>query len=100
MKTLVSRTYIEEAPMETQTTPDGRSASPLPQRHSPLSHYLGRLKASSRRTQQVALDRIAALLTNGKSAATDLSWHRLTEQETQTVRHELAVRYAPTTANR
>jgi len=48
----------------------------------------------------VALDQIAALLTDGRSTAADLSWHRVTEQEAQMVRHELAARYAPATANR
>jgi hypothetical protein len=73
---------------------------PISAQHSALTRYLSRLKASSRRTQQVALDQIAALLTDGRSTAADLSWHRVTEQEAQTVWHELAARYAPATANR
>ncbi len=73
---------------------------PLLAPHSAVTQYLSRLKASSRRTQQVALDRVAALLSDGRSAAANFAWHHLTEQQTQTVRQELAARYAPSTANR
>lgn len=86
--------------MNAPMTDDLRAAPPLPADRSPVTRYLSRLKFNSRRTQRVALDRIAALLTDGSSAAADLSWHLLTEQQTRTVRRELENRYAPTTANR
>lgn len=67
---------------------------------SVVSLYLTRLKPGSRRTQRTALDQVAALLTDGTVSAADLSWHLVTEQDTQTVRRELVARYAPATANR
>ena len=62
--------------------------------------YLARLAPGSRRTQQVALDRMAALLSRGESTAVSLPWHRLDVHQTQHIRSALALRYAPTTANR
>ncbi|HLJ66363.1 MAG TPA: site-specific integrase [Chloroflexota bacterium] len=67
---------------------------------SAVSRYLRRLEAGSRRTQRAALDQIAALISDGASSADDLSWHLLTEQDTDTLRRQLAERYVPATANR
>ncbi len=85
---------------DTQVQGDVQDAPPPAAHHAALTRYLSRLKPNSRRTQQVALDQVAALLTEGASATADFAWHLLTEQQTQTVRHELAARYAPATANR
>lgn len=86
--------------METRPLFDTIGSQPLPDEHNPVLLYLNRLAPGSRRTQQVALDRIAALVTGGRVAALALSWHRLTGRQTQAIRSELATHYAPTTTNR
>ncbi|HLJ66360.1 MAG TPA: tyrosine-type recombinase/integrase [Chloroflexota bacterium] len=67
---------------------------------NPARRYLDRLAPGSRRTQLVALDRIAALMSRDQTSAVDLPWHRLDQHHTERIRSALALKYAPTTANR
>jgi integrase/recombinase XerD len=67
---------------------------------NPVLRYLNHLAPGSRRTQRVALDRIAALLSRDEVTAVDLPWHGLDQHQTESIRSALALRYAPTTANR
>jgi len=95
---LIFGTKFEEASINTQTNslvPQSLAAD-----RNPALLYLARLAPGSRRTQQVALDRIAALLSRDEAGAVDLPWHLLDAQQTQRIRNALALRYAPTTANR
>lgn len=75
-------------------------SEPVASDRNPALLYLDRLAPGSKRTQRVALDRIAELLSRGESTAIDLPWHRLDAHQTQHLRSALALRYAPTTANR
>ncbi len=72
----------------------------LPADHNPALRYLARLAPGSRRTQHVALDRIAGLVTGGTATAVTIPWHSLNDQQTQAIRSDLATRFAPTTTNR
>lgn len=78
-------------------TPGPRS---LPDDQNPVLCYLARLSPGSRRTQLVALDRIAGLLGGDDMTAVDLPWHLLDADQTRNIRSALALQYAPTTANR
>ena len=73
---------------------------PLAADGSPALRYLDRLAPGSRRTQRVALERIAALVSRDGATAVDLPWHRLDQQQTERIRSALELQYAPATANR
>lgn len=73
---------------------------PLAADRNPALVYLGRLASGSQRTQRVALDRVAALVSRDGASALDLPWHQLGQHQTERIRSALALRYAPTTANR
>jgi site-specific recombinase XerD len=73
---------------------------PVPADPNPALRYLARLSPGSRRTQQVALDRIATLVTDGSASAVDMPWHRLDAEQTAAIRAILGNQYAPTTTNR
>lgn len=79
-------------------------SAPIPQTlasdQNPALLYLTRLAPGSRRTQQAALDRMAALLSGGKATAVDMPWHLVTSEQTEVLRADLAARYAPPTTNR
>ncbi len=93
------RVYGEEAIDTTRRT--GTSVHPpLTADRNAALRYLDRLAPGSRRTQRVALDRIAALVSRDAATATDLPWHRLDQHQTESIRSALSLRYAPTTANR
>jgi site-specific recombinase XerD len=81
-------------------TPGGASIAAPDDTELPVTSYLARLNGGSRRTQAIALHRIAALITDGKSTATNFSWQALTQDQTETARRALAQRYSPPTANR
>lgn len=100
MKTQISRIFLQEAAIN--TTQQGKALVPhtLQADRNPTLLYLARLAPGSRRTQKVALDRIAALLTREETTAVDLPWHLLDASQTQHIRSALTLRYAPTTANR
>src|SRR5450759_520828 len=98
MKTLFFRNDIQKT--RRSTAPAVLGALPPPAPHPAVTRYMGRLSAGSRRTQLFALDRIAALLSDDKSAAADFSWQLLTEEQTHAVRRLLLSLYKPATANR
>lgn len=77
-----------------------QASQPSPAEHNPSLSYLARLAPESQRTQRVALDRIASLLTRGEATAVDMPWHLLDGAQALRVRNALAARYAPTTTNR
>ena len=72
----------------------------VPADRNPVLRYLSRLSPRSRRTQKVALDRIAALMTDGAVVAQELQWHLLDADQTAAIRDALRKQYAPTTTNR
>lgn len=86
--------------METPQLLEELMPQELPAGQNPALVYLARLAPGSRRTQQVALDRIASLLTEGAVTAAAMPWHLLTGEQTRALRRDLAARYAPTTTNR
>ena len=91
---------LREGRIETPAVVSTLAPQPLPAEHNPALRYLARLAPGSSRTQHVALDRIAGLLTGGKATAVTLPWHALTGQDTQAIRRHLAAHYAPPTTNR
>ena len=72
----------------------------VPADRNPALRYLARLSTGSRRTQQVALDRMAKLLTHGTATAITMPWHLLDAQQTHSIRAVLQTTYAPPTTNR
>jgi integrase/recombinase XerD len=72
----------------------------IPLDQHPAAVYLARLAPGSRRTMSDALDRIAAMLTAGRSDRWTLRWSTLRYQHTQAVRSQLADRYEPATTNK
>jgi site-specific recombinase XerD len=86
--------------METTERNDRLASQPLAGDRNPAARYLARLAPGSSRTQRAALDRIAALLSDGKATALGMPWHLLNGQQTQAIRRDLAAGYAPTTTNR
>lgn len=85
-----------------------RPASPLPVArwsapaadHHPAAVYLARLAPGSRRTMRQALDRIAALMTNGAADAITMPWAAVRYQHAAAVRSGLAGDLAPATTNK
>lgn len=100
MKIRIFETIIREESINTAEHMSSPIRESLASDRNPALLYLARLAPGSRRTQQVALDRMAALLSKDEVTATDLPWHRLDAHQTQHIRSALALRYAPTTANR
>ncbi len=66
---------------------------------SPVGIYLGRLAPGSRRGIVVALNTIAAHLSNGTADAYGFDWAGLRYQQTSAVRQYLARTYSPKTTN-
>lgn len=73
---------------------------PFPVGRNPALRYLARLSPGSRRTQKVALDRIATLMTGGTATAMEMPWHLLDAQQTGAIRAAMQTHYAPPTTNR
>lgn len=73
---------------------------PFPVGRNPALRYLARLSPGSRRTQKVALDRIATLMTGGTATAMEMPWHLLDAQQTGAIRAAMQTHYAPPTINR
>jgi site-specific recombinase XerD len=72
----------------------------VPPDQRPARVYLVRLGAGSRRTMQVALETMAALLSGRRCDADTLDWSQLRYQHTCALRAALAARYQPATANK
>jgi len=70
-----------------------------PDRH-PVAVYLARLAPSGRRTQQQALESIAAITSRGRSDARRFPWHLLRYQHAQAIRAALAAKHRPATVNK
>jgi len=68
--------------------------------NSPVTTYLGRLSAGSRRGQLGALNTIARLLTKGSADAEGVNWASLRYPQTAAIRVALSGRYAPNTMKR
>jgi site-specific recombinase XerD len=76
-------------------------SAPRPLSQNPAAVYLASLAPGSRRTMRAALDTIARLLTNGRTAdALALDWAKVRFSHTAAVRSLLAERYAAATANK
>ncbi len=71
-----------------------------PAYRNPADIYLGRRSFGSREAAREALDRIAALLTEGRGTAHSLAWHLLRAPHTAAVRAALAEQYPTTVANK
>jgi integrase len=67
---------------------------------NPAAVYLAGLAESGRRTQRIALEICAELLTGGKLTAESLPWEQLRYEQMVALRSTLAERYAWRTANR
>jgi len=76
-----------------------RQSAPSADQH-PAAVYLARLAPGSRRTMSQALDRIAALLTNGAADAISMPWASVRYQHAAAVRAGLAGDLAPATTNK
>lgn len=100
MKTLISGNLRPDRLAGAAGPTSSLAPHALAEDRNPALRYLDRLAPGSRRTQRVALDRIAALLTRGEATALDLPWHRLDQHETHSIRNALAFQYAPPTTNR
>ncbi|MDQ6694457.1 MAG: tyrosine-type recombinase/integrase [Chloroflexota bacterium] len=84
--------------------PTEYSLAPLPvemsvDRH-PARVYLMRLAPGSRPAMQSSLAMMAEILTGGACSWLTMPWHSLDAQHTKALRSELALRYAPATANK
>jgi site-specific recombinase XerD len=66
---------------------------------NPVDVYLGRLAQGGRRGIRVALETIAAYLSNGQADAMSFEWAGLRYHHTSAVRQYLAKTYAPKTTN-
>jgi site-specific recombinase XerD len=71
-----------------------------PSHKNPVSVYLGRLAAGSRRAMSAALDNIADTLTGGQCDMSTLDWTQIRYQHAAAVRAALAEKYAPATVNK
>lgn len=67
---------------------------------NPAAVYLAKLAPSGRRTQRIALEVVAELLTGGKLSAEFLPWERIRYEQMEALRSTLKDRYAWRTANR
>ena len=72
----------------------------LPLDQNPAAVYLAHLTPGGQRTMGEALNKIAALLTEGRATALTCRWSALRFQHTAAVRAKLAATYKPATANR
>ncbi|HZU12083.1 MAG TPA: tyrosine-type recombinase/integrase [Chloroflexota bacterium] len=100
MKMIFFRSIRGEDAIDTTEQTSTSVHQPLAAHGNPVLRYLDRLAPGSRRTQGVALDRIAALVSGDEATALDLPWHRLDQHQTERIRSAVALQYAPTTANR
>ena len=68
---------------------------------NPAAVYLANLRPSGRRSQRDALDRMAAILTNGETTdGLKIPWQNIRYQHAQAIRSVLVERYQPATTNR
>jgi integrase/recombinase XerD len=80
--------------------PDSLSLkTPIPLTQHPACVYLAGLSDNSRRTMAYCLNKIAAILTEGKCDAMTLDWSKLRYHHTAAVRGELSKSFSPVTGN-
>jgi integrase len=94
------QTIFREGPIDHQTALAHLVPHSFQANRNPARRYLARLSPGSRRTQQVALDRIAAFMTDEGATAMAMPWHLLDERQTDAIRTRLSNYYAPPTTNR
>ena len=66
----------------------------------PVTLYLDSFGDDSARVMRAALDSIADILSDGKTSADELAWHRLRAQHVAALRGRMLRLFAPSTTNR